>query len=249
MHGGQLGPEDLDGHPPVVPEILGEVHGGHPAGADLPLEAVPLGHAYCSRLSSSGMGLGLWGWQEDGGGKEVPPALSLVAELLAEVRPPAMPPSPRIRHSLPRARPRPSSPHAQPRPAAAGLADPANRSGTRALLERGLDSSSGLGFVRERLALLSKTLFLVSFAFYLFLLASMVLIGGAPFVAVVRGPVALGHLFASLTMALLWLVASRTRPTLRSLGALDVVSFVVAGGFLSLMTIEEEGRSCRRCWP
>jgi len=109
-------------------------------------------------------------------------------------------------------------------------------------LERGLDSSSGLGFVRERLALLSKTLFIVSFAFYLFLLASMVLIGGAPFVAVVRGPVALGHLCASLTMALLWLVASRTRPTLRSLGALDVVCFVLAGVFLSFMTIEEEGQ-------
>ena len=110
------------------------------------------------------------------------------------------------------------------------------------MLERGLDSSSGLGFVRERLALLGKTLFLVSFGFYLFLLASMVLIGGAPFVAVVRGPVALGHLCASLTMALLWLLASRARPSLWSLGALDAVSFVVAGGFLSLMTIEEEGQ-------
>src|SRR5580765_5378245 len=112
-------------------------------------------------------------------------------------------------------------------------------SGTRAVLERGLDTSGGLDFVRERLALVGKTLFLVSFAFYLFLLASMVLIGGAPFVAVVRGPVALGHLCASLTMALLWLVASRTRPTLRSLGALDVVCFVLAGVFLSFMTIEE----------
>ncbi len=110
------------------------------------------------------------------------------------------------------------------------------------LLERGLDSSSGLGFVRERLALLGKTLFLVSFGFYLFLLASLVLIGGAPFVAVVRGPVALGHLCASLTMALLWLLTSRARPTLRSLGALDAISFVVAGGFLSLMTIDDEGQ-------
>ena len=113
---------------------------------------------------------------------------------------------------------------------------------TPPLLERGLDSSSGLGFVRERLALLGKTLFLVSFGFYLFLLASLVLIGGAPFVAVVRGPVALGHLCASLTMALLWLLASRARLSLWSLGALDAVSFVVAGGFLSLMTIEDEGQ-------
>ena len=113
---------------------------------------------------------------------------------------------------------------------------------TGALLERGLDTSSGLGFVRERLALLSKTLFLVSFAFYLFLLASMVLVGGAPFGAVVRGPIALGHLCASLTMALLWLVISRARPSLWGLGALDVVSFVVAGAFLSVMTFHEEGQ-------
>ena len=113
---------------------------------------------------------------------------------------------------------------------------------TASLLERGLDSSSGLGFVRERLALLGKTLFLVSFGFYLFLLASLVLIGGAPFVAVVRGPVALGHLCASLTMALLWLLASRARLSLWSLGALDAVSFVLAGGFLSLMTIEDQGQ-------
>src|SRR5215216_5566938 len=110
-------------------------------------------------------------------------------------------------------------------------------SGPRALLERGLDSSSGLSFVRERLVLVGKTLFLVSFAFYLFLLASMVFIGGAPFVAVVTAPMAVGHLCASWTMAMLWLVASRARPTLWSLGALDAVSFIVAGGFLSLMTI------------
>jgi tRNA A-37 threonylcarbamoyl transferase component Bud32 len=111
-----------------------------------------------------------------------------------------------------------------------------------ALLDRGLDSSSGLGFVRERLALIGKTLFLVSFGFYLFLLASLTWLGGAPFAAVVLGPVALGHLCASLTMALLWLLASRARLSLRTLGALDAVSFVVAGGFLSLMTVEDESQ-------
>src|SRR3954465_3655367 len=110
------------------------------------------------------------------------------------------------------------------------------------LPERGLDSSDGPGFIRERLALLARTLFLVSFGFYLFLLASLTLIGGAPFAGVVRGPVALGHLCASLTMALLWLLASRARPTLWSLGALDAVSFVVAGGFLSFMTTDDEGQ-------
>lgn len=110
------------------------------------------------------------------------------------------------------------------------------------MLDRGLDTSSGLDFVRKRLALQGKTLFLVSFGFYLFLLANMVLVGGAPFVAVVRGPVALGHLCASWTMGLLWLLAGRPRLSRRSLGALDAISIVVGGGFLSLMTLQDEGQ-------
>jgi serine/threonine-protein kinase len=116
---------------------------------------------------------------------------------------------------------------------------------TRAvLLERGLDTTCGLDFVRERLALVGKTLFLVSFGFYLFLLASMVLVGGAPFVAVVTDPVAVGHLAASSTMGLLWLLASRAhiRPSARGLGALDAISIVVSCGFLSIMTINDEGQ-------
>src|SRR4029450_12681140 len=100
----------------------------------------------------------------------------------------------------------------------------------------------GLDLVRERLALVGKTLFLVSFGFYLFLLASMVLVGGAPFVAVVKGPVALGHLAASWTMGLLWFLVRRARLSVRSLGTLDAVSFVVACGFLSIMTMNDEGQ-------
>jgi eukaryotic-like serine/threonine-protein kinase len=114
-------------------------------------------------------------------------------------------------------------------------------SGTGAILERGLDTSNGLDFVRERLALVAKTLFLVSFAFYLFLLASMVLVGGAPFVAVVKGPVAVGHLAASWTMGLLWFLESRLRLSRASLGTLDA-SIVVASGFLSIMTWNDEGQ-------
>jgi eukaryotic-like serine/threonine-protein kinase len=127
-------------------------------------------------------------------------------------------------------------------PRASGSPIRPTESGTRAVLERGLDTSSGLDFVRKRLALEGKTLFLVSFGFYLFLLANMVLVGGAPFVAVVRGPVALGHLCASWTMGLLWLLASRARLSRPSLGALDATSIVVGGSFLSLMTLQDEGQ-------
>jgi eukaryotic-like serine/threonine-protein kinase len=110
------------------------------------------------------------------------------------------------------------------------------------LHERGLDTSNGLGFLRERLALVAKTLFLVSFGFYLFLLASLTLGGGAPFATVVSQPASLGHLGASLTMALLWLLTSRPGASLRSLGALDAVGFVLACGLLSLMTWNDEGQ-------
>ena len=115
-------------------------------------------------------------------------------------------------------------------------------SGTGTVLERGLDTSNGLDFVRERLALVGKTLFLVSFGFYLFLLASMVLVGGAPFVAVVKAPAGLGHLAGSWTMGLLWLLASRARLSRQSLGALDAIGIVVACGFLSLMIWNDEGQ-------
>jgi hypothetical protein len=110
------------------------------------------------------------------------------------------------------------------------------------VLDRGLDTSNGLDFVRERLALVGKTLFLVSFAFYVFLLGSMVLGGGARFDAVVTSPVAMGHLAASGMMGLLWLLATRGRLTRPGLGALDAIVFVVACGFLSIMTWNAEGQ-------
>jgi hypothetical protein len=40
QHGGEFGLEHLDRHLPVVPEVAGQVHGGHAALAELPLEAV-----------------------------------------------------------------------------------------------------------------------------------------------------------------------------------------------------------------
>jgi hypothetical protein len=122
------------------------------------------------------------------------------------------------------------------------LAEGQRAGSTDAVLERGLDTSNGLDFVRERLALVGKTLFLVSFGFYLFLLASMVLVGGARFIAVVTGPVAVGHLAASWTMGLVWLLASRVRLSRRGLASLDAIGIVVACGFLCIMAWHDEGQ-------
>ena len=115
-------------------------------------------------------------------------------------------------------------------------------SGTAAVLAQGLDTSNGLDFLRERLALVGRTLFLVSFGFYLFLLASMVLLGGAPFAAVVKSPVSLGHLGGSWTMGVVWLIARRRGRSAQALATLDAAGIVVACGFLSLMTLNDEGQ-------
>ena len=56
--GGQLGPEHLEGDPAVVAEVLGQIDGGHPAGPDLPVEAVAVGQRRSGAGSSSS---GIWG--------------------------------------------------------------------------------------------------------------------------------------------------------------------------------------------
>ena len=42
-HGGELGPQDLEGDLAIVLEVLGEIDGGHAAGTQLALDAVAIG--------------------------------------------------------------------------------------------------------------------------------------------------------------------------------------------------------------
>jgi serine/threonine protein kinase len=109
------------------------------------------------------------------------------------------------------------------------------------VVQRGLDTSAGAGFVRERLAIQGKTLFLVSFTFYVFLVANLVVVGHAPFVSVVLSPVALGHIAGSATMGLVWLIARRPSLSLAGLGALDA-AVVPACGCLAFMTVRDESQ-------
>ena len=111
---------------------------------------------------------------------------------------------------------------------------------TRRLLDYGLDTSGGSSFVRERLALLGKTVYLLSFGFYVLLVASVVLVGGAPFIAVVTRKVALWHFFASSVMGVLWLIARRPTTSIAVLGALDAFSVILGGTFLGFMALDEQ---------
>ena len=111
---------------------------------------------------------------------------------------------------------------------------------TRRVLERGLDTSGGTDFVRRRLALLGKTVFILSFSFFVIIVSSAVLIGGAPFLGVLFDPVAGGHVLASSMMGFLWLCASRRSISMAALGALDIFSIALGGVFLSIMTVVDE---------
>ena len=42
-HCRELGAKHLERHPPIVPEVLGQVHRRHPARADLAVETVAVG--------------------------------------------------------------------------------------------------------------------------------------------------------------------------------------------------------------
>jgi serine/threonine-protein kinase len=110
------------------------------------------------------------------------------------------------------------------------------------MLQRGLDVSAGASFVRERLALEGKTLFLVSFSFWIFLVGNLVLVGEAPLFEVLLSPVSLGHIAGSGTMGFVWLIAGRPTRSLAALGALDAVAVCVGCGCLAFMTIHAENQ-------
>ena len=69
-HGGKFRLEDLDGHLAAVPEVLRQVDGGHPAGAELALDPVAVGqggrkpggvgHGMKCILRMSAMNRGFW---------------------------------------------------------------------------------------------------------------------------------------------------------------------------------------------
>ena len=53
-HGGELGAEDLDGDLALVAEVLGEVHGGHAALAELALDPIAVGEGRAEEVEGGG---------------------------------------------------------------------------------------------------------------------------------------------------------------------------------------------------
>ena len=104
----------------------------------------------------------------------------------------------------------------------------------RPLAGAGLDTSAGSTFVQQRLRLMAKVVFLLSFGFY-------VVINGI-FIASGTDPVELfghhhniWHLTASSVMAVIWVLAGLRPWSYRALGLLDVAGAILAGTTLSIM--------------
>jgi serine/threonine-protein kinase len=98
----------------------------------------------------------------------------------------------------------------------------------------GLDTHAGATFVQDRLRLLGKTVFLLSFGFYV-AINGLYIASGVPPGPLLTMQHNVMHLVASSVMGAVWVVM-RLRPwPMRTLGATDAVSIVLAGSTLAMM--------------
>jgi serine/threonine-protein kinase len=110
------------------------------------------------------------------------------------------------------------------------------------IVPAGSDTLGGSPFVQARLALLGKTVFLLAFGFLIVINAALLLGGGLAVLPALLNQTNLFHLLAVSVMATLWVVA-RLRPwSLRTLGALDAGSLVLAGSGLAGMAAQPDER-------
>jgi eukaryotic-like serine/threonine-protein kinase len=104
----------------------------------------------------------------------------------------------------------------------------------------GFDTWAGSPFVQARLGLLGKTVFLLSFGFFLVVNGLLALGGGIHVLPMLVNQANIWHALASSVMAVLWAV-TRVRPwSLRVLGALDVGSLLWAGSALAMMAAQPD---------
>ncbi len=101
---------------------------------------------------------------------------------------------------------------------------------------KGLDNFGAHDFVQDRLAMLGKTIFVISGGFFVVLYLSRVLLGGLPPLAVLLHPLGLAHLAGTLVMgALWWFARGHHMCSLPKLGLLDATTTILTGGFFSIL--------------
>jgi hypothetical protein len=104
----------------------------------------------------------------------------------------------------------------------------------------GIDTGAGSPFVQARLALLGKTVFLLSFGFFAVTNGMLLLGGGLAVLPSLAHQANLWHFLASSVMAALWAVTSGRPVSLRMLGMLDAVSLFFAGTALAVMAAQPD---------
>ena len=120
------------------------------------------------------------------------------------------------------------------------MADRKSPSGPGKFVCAGIDTAAGNPFVQARLALLGKTVFLLSFGFFVIMNGMLLLGGGLGVLPMLANRTSLGHFLASSVMGILWLVASARPLALRKLGVLDAMSLFLGGVMLALMAAQRD---------
>ena len=103
----------------------------------------------------------------------------------------------------------------------------------------GLDTWAGSQFVQERLALLGKTVFLLSFGFFV-VINGVLIAGGVPILPLLMMRTNVWHFLSSSLMAVLWAITRARSWSMRTLGILDGASVLLPGIGLAMMAAQPD---------
>jgi eukaryotic-like serine/threonine-protein kinase len=120
------------------------------------------------------------------------------------------------------------------------MVDAGSSAQDRVLIGAGFDTSGGSPFVQARLGLLGKTVFLLAFGFFAVINSLLLAAGGLSILPGLATQANIWHFLATLVMAAVWAITSARPWSLRTLGALDAGSLVLAGVALALMAAQPD---------